>query len=114
MRALCSGERYRNLLRRSSRTRAIDGARLLHDEPRTRGEPVLEAGVAVPDVGADDQDGHPVRLRGFAGRKLVVYFYPKADTPGCTRESQAFRDIKGELDEAGAAIGGVSRDAVAP
>jgi len=74
---------------------------------------VLEAGTKVPDVGAPDQDGNEVRLRGFAGRKLVVYFYPKADTPGCTAESQAFRDVKDELSAAGAAIVGVSRDDVA-
>jgi len=71
---------------------------------------VLEAGVRVPDVGAPDQNGNPVRLRDFAGRKLIVYFYPKADTPGCTRESQAFRDIKAALTAAGADIVGVSRD----
>jgi len=71
---------------------------------------VLEAGTKVPDVGASDQDGNEVRLRGFAGRKLIVYFYPKADTPGCTAESQAFRDVKADLDAAGAQIVGVSRD----
>ena len=71
---------------------------------------MLEAGVRVPDVGAPDQNGNPVRLRDFAGRKLIVYFYPKADTPGCTRESQAFRDIKAALTAAGADIVGVSRD----
>jgi peroxiredoxin Q/BCP len=74
---------------------------------------VLEAGVKVPNVGASDQDGNNVRLRDFAGRKLVVYFYPKADTPGCTAESQTFRDLKGDLTAAGAAIVGVSRDTVA-
>ena len=74
---------------------------------------MLEAGAKVPSVGASDQDGNNVRLRDFAGRKLVVYFYPKADTPGCTAESQAFRDLKGDLTAAGAAIIGVSRDTVA-
>jgi peroxiredoxin Q/BCP len=74
---------------------------------------VLEAGAKVPDVGASDQDGKDVKLRDFAGRKLVVYFYPKADTPGCTRESQAFRDAKGDFAAAGADIVGVSRDDVA-
>ncbi len=73
---------------------------------------MLEAGAPVPDVGAEDQAGHDVKLRGFKGRKLVVYFYPKADTPGCTTESQAFRDLKGDLDAAGADIVGVSRDTV--
>jgi peroxiredoxin Q/BCP len=74
---------------------------------------VLEAGAQVPDVGAQDQDDRSVKLRDFKGRKLVVYFYPKADTPGCTAESQAFRDEKGDLDAAGADIVGVSRDTVA-
>ena len=74
---------------------------------------MIEVGAKVPDVGASDQDGNDVRLRSYAGRKLVVYFYPKADTPGCTTESQAFRDAKGELVGAGAEIVGVSRDDVA-
>ena len=74
---------------------------------------VLEAGVKVPDVGAPDQDGHDVRLRDFTGRTLVVYFYPKADTPGCTAETQAFRDLNDEFQKAGAAVVGVSRDTVA-
>ncbi len=74
---------------------------------------MLEAGTQLPDVAAPDQDGHPVRLRDFAGRKLVVYFYPKADTPGCTAETQAFRDLSPDFAAAGAAIVGVSRDTVA-
>ena len=73
---------------------------------------MLEAGAQVPNVGAQDQTGRDVNLRAFKGRKLVVYFYPKADTPGCTAESQAFRDLKAELDAAGADIVGVSRDTV--
>ena len=73
---------------------------------------MLEAGAQVPDVGAQDQAGNSVKLRGFKGRKLVVFFYPKADTPGCTAESQAFRDLKGDLNAAGADIVGVSRDTV--
>ncbi len=74
---------------------------------------MLEAGAQVPDVGAQDQDDRTVKLRDFKDRKLVVYFYPKADTPGCTAESQAFRDLKGDLNAAGADIVGVSRDTVA-
>lgn len=73
---------------------------------------MLEAGATVPDVGASDQDGHQVRLRDFGGRKLVVYFYPKADTPGCTAETQAFRDLAGDFGAAGATVVGVSRDSV--
>ena len=74
---------------------------------------MLAAGDSVPDVGAQDQDGRHVGLRDFAGRRLVVYFYPRADTPGCTAETQAFQDGKGELDASGAAVVGVSRDTVA-
>ncbi|MBV9438819.1 MAG: thioredoxin-dependent thiol peroxidase [Candidatus Eremiobacteraeota bacterium] len=73
---------------------------------------MLEAGVRVPDVGAPDQDGRNVRLRDYAGRRLVVYFYPKADTPGCTVETQNFRDELAALERAGAAVVGVSRDTV--
>lgn len=74
---------------------------------------MIEAGAQLPDAGAQDQDGRSVRLRDFKGRKLVVYFYPKADTPGCTAESQAFRDLKDDFAAAGADIVGVSRDTVA-
>lgn len=73
---------------------------------------MLEAGARVPDVGAPDQDGNEVRLRDFAPRKLVVYFYPKADTPGCTAETQAFRDLQADFAAAGASIVGVSRDTI--
>jgi peroxiredoxin Q/BCP len=74
---------------------------------------VLEEKATVPDVGADDQNGRRVDLRGFAGRMLVVYFYPKAGTPGCTVETQAFRDLDAKFEAAGASIVGVSRDTVA-
>ena len=74
---------------------------------------MLEEKAKVPDVGADDQNGRRVDLRSFAGRMLVVYFYPKADTPGCTVETQAFRDLAGRFEAAGASIVGVSRDTVA-
>ena len=74
---------------------------------------MLEAGAQVPDVGASDQDGHEIRLRDFTGRgNLVVYFYPKADTPGCTAETQAFRDLKRDFEAAGTTVVGVSRDTV--
>jgi peroxiredoxin Q/BCP len=73
---------------------------------------VLETGAKVPDVGALDQDGRNVRLKDFAGRNVVLYFYPKADTPGCTAETQAFRDLRAEFAKAGAEVVGVSRDTV--
>ena len=74
---------------------------------------MLEEKAKIPDVGADDQNGRRVDLRSFAGRRLVVYFYPKADTPGCTVETQAFRDLSRKFEAAGVSVVGVSRDTVA-
>lgn len=73
---------------------------------------MLEAGARLPDVGADDDAGQPVRLRDYGGKPLVVYFYPKADTPGCTNETKQFRDLYKRFRAKGAAVVGVSRDSV--
>lgn len=72
----------------------------------------LEEGTAAPDFSRTDQDGNTVRLADFAGRKLVVYFYPKAFTPGCTTESCDFRDRHESFSAAGYDIVGVSPDPV--
>jgi peroxiredoxin Q/BCP len=73
---------------------------------------MLEAGAKLPDVGADDDAGTPVHLRDLAKKTLVVYFYPKADTPGCTNETMQFRDLSDAFTKKGATIVGVSRDTV--
>ena len=75
---------------------------------------MLEAGAKLPDVGAEDDAGTPVHLRDLGGKKktLVVYFYPKADTPGCTNETIQFRDLSAQFAKKGATVVGVSRDAV--
>ena len=73
---------------------------------------MLEAGEAVPDVGAEDDAGDTVNLRDFAGKPLVVYFYPKANTPGCTDETKQFAALYKEFRKRGAAVVGVSRDSV--
>lgn len=73
---------------------------------------MLEAGAAVPDVGAEDDTGDPVRLRDFGGKPLVVYFYPKANTPGCTDETKQFAALYKEFRKKGAHVVGVSRDTV--
>ncbi|EJW11937.1 Thiol peroxidase, Bcp-type [Rhodovulum sp. PH10] len=67
-------------------------------------------GEPAPDFRLPRDDGSEVALSDFAGRALVVYFYPKADTPGCTREARAFSLLKDEFDAAGAAVLGVSAD----
>jgi peroxiredoxin Q/BCP len=73
----------------------------------------LQPGDAAPDFTLDDQDGSPVSLRDFRGRKVVVYFYPAAMTPGCTTQACDFRDSLASLQGAGYAVIGVSRDAPA-
>jgi peroxiredoxin Q/BCP len=74
----------------------------------------LGAGDRAPDFTLDDQDGQPVSLGDFRGRKnVVVYFYPKDDTPGCTKESCAFRDQYEAFADAGAEVIGISSDSSA-
>ena len=74
---------------------------------------MIEAGDAVPDFELPDQDGRPVRLKDFRGQRVVVYFYPKADTPGCTTQACGVRDRKADYAQAGAVVLGVSPDPVA-
>ena len=74
---------------------------------------MLETGQPAPDFTLPDQDGEPVTLAGLRGRKVVLYFYPKADTPGCTTQACGIRDRSGEYADAGATVLGVSPDPVA-
>ena len=69
---------------------------------------MLTAGDKAPDLNLADQNGTTVRLSEFAGRKVCVYFYPKADTPGCTQQSCLLRDLAGQIGDT--AIIGVSPD----
>jgi peroxiredoxin Q/BCP len=73
----------------------------------------LAAGKKVPDFTAKTSDGRPWRLADAHGSKLVIYFYPKDMTPGCTLEAQQFRDLQGAFRKAGATVLGVSRDSCA-
>ncbi len=72
----------------------------------------LKEGDAAPDFSAETDDGRRVSLADFRGRKLVLYFYPKDDTPGCTKEACAFRDGIARIRESGAEVLGVSADDV--
>lgn len=67
-------------------------------------------GDAFPDIAMEMPDGSRVKASDFAGRKLVVFFYPKDNTPGCTTENIDFSALKGEFDAAGVALLGVSKD----
>jgi thioredoxin-dependent peroxiredoxin len=70
------------------------------------------AGAKAPDFSLVGDDGRKVSLKDFRGKKLVLYFYPKADTPGCTREAIAFNGLKSAFGKADTAILGVSADPV--
>ncbi|MEE4204929.1 MAG: peroxiredoxin [Erythrobacter sp.] len=67
-------------------------------------------GDAMPDIAMETPDGGSVKPSDFAGKALVVFFYPKDDTPGCTTENKDFSALKGEFDAAGVALLGVSKD----
>ncbi|HEV7949781.1 MAG TPA: thioredoxin-dependent thiol peroxidase [Glaciihabitans sp.] len=70
----------------------------------------LEAGTEAPDFTLNDQDGASVSLKDFSGKKVVVYFYPAASTPGCTTQACDFRDNINSLASAGYQVLGVSKD----
>jgi peroxiredoxin Q/BCP len=74
---------------------------------------VIAPGEQAPDFDLPDQDGNPVRLSDLRGAPVVLYFYPKADTPGCTIQACGVRDHRGDYEAAGATVLGVSPDPVA-
>ena len=71
---------------------------------------MLQAGDTLPDVTLMDADGAPLSLSQFRGKPLVVYFYPKADTPGCTNEAKDFTALAAEFAAAGVPVVGISKD----
>ena len=75
--------------------------------------PTLKSGTKVPQFSLPMTGGGTWSLKDAAGSKLVIYFYPRDMTSGCTRESQDFRDLHGAFHEAGARVVGVSRDSLA-
>lgn len=72
---------------------------------------MLEPGDKAPDFILADQHGNDVRLKDFKGRRVLIFWYPKADTPGCTAQACGLRDVAGEIDDV--AILGISPDAPA-
>ncbi len=72
----------------------------------------ISIGQSAPDVRLVDDQGRAVRLSDFRGQPVVLYFYPKDDTPGCTREACAFRDGIAKIRQRGAVVLGVSADSV--
>jgi thioredoxin-dependent peroxiredoxin len=74
---------------------------------------VIEPGDDAPDFELPDQDGRAVKLSDFRGQPAVVYFYPKADTPGCTTQACGVRDHRADYAKTGAVVLGISPDPVA-
>lgn len=73
---------------------------------------MIEEGKKAPAFTLASSDGHETRLADCAGRWVVLYFYPRDDTPGCTLEAKDFRDARAELEERGAVVLGVSKDSI--
>ena len=74
---------------------------------------MLEAGSKAPAFTLPDQDGRTVSLEDFRGKKVILYFYPKDNTPGCTRQAQAFAALNGQFEAKNAVVIGVSKDSIA-
>ncbi|SEL05258.1 peroxiredoxin Q/BCP [Colwellia chukchiensis] len=70
----------------------------------------IEVGQVAPDFTLLDQNSNPVTLSEFKGKKVLVYFYPRASTPGCTVQAQGLRDTKAELDALNVVVLGISPD----
>jgi peroxiredoxin Q/BCP len=71
----------------------------------------LEEGSVAPEFALLSDEGSGVRLSDFLGQKVLIYFYPKADTPGCTKQACAVRDVYAEIESEGAVVIGISPDA---
>lgn len=76
-------------------------------------ESKLKVGEVAPDFELPDEKGRRVKLSDLRGKRVVVYFYPKDDTPGCTRQSCGFRDAYASIEERNAVVLGISPDASA-
>ena len=74
---------------------------------------MLQVGMPAPDFTLPDKEGNPVTLSSLRGRKVVLYFYPKDNTPGCTRQACAFAGRLSEFERRGVIVVGVSKDSVA-
>jgi peroxiredoxin Q/BCP len=71
---------------------------------------MVEEGKPAPDFELTSDSGEKVKLSSFRGKPVVLYFYPKSDTPGCTRQACGIRDVYGEFESKGAVVLGVSAD----
>jgi thioredoxin-dependent peroxiredoxin len=94
-----------------TRPRLADDGAGRHPAPVTLAR-MIQTGQQAPDFELPDHDGTPVRLSDLRGRPVVLYFYPKADTPGCTTQACGIRDHRADYEAAGVTVLGVSPDPV--
>lgn len=73
---------------------------------------MLPVGTKAPEFTLKDKDGNEVSLSDFAGKKVVLYFYPKDSTPGCTKQACSYRDNFGQFREKGVVVIGISKDSI--
>lgn len=73
---------------------------------------MLKIGDKAPDFTLENQDGREISLKDYRGQKVVLYFYPKDSTPGCTKQACGFRDVNKEIEGLGVKVFGVSKDSV--
>ena len=74
---------------------------------------MLEVGTKAPEFTLPDQNGNSISLSDFLGKKVVLYFYPKDNTPGCTKQACGFSELQPQFDEKGAVVIGISKDSTA-
>ena len=74
---------------------------------------MLEVGTKAPEFSLPDQNGDMHRLSEYAGKKVILYFYPRDNTPGCTKQESGFSELYPQIKEKGAVVLGVSKDSVA-
>src|SRR5580700_5052922 len=101
--------------KRHELTSKIEAAKVTADIPlryndERRGENFMEVNDKSPDFSTTDENGKEVALKDFRGKTVVLYFYPKADTPGCTKEACSFRDSYSAIKRTGVVLLGVSKD----
>ncbi len=73
---------------------------------------MLEMGMKAPEFTLNDKEGNPVSLSDFIGKKVVLYFYPKDNTPGCSRQACAFAAVYHQFEKLGVVVIGISKDSV--
>ncbi len=74
---------------------------------------MITVGTKAPDITLNDGNGNAVSLSDYLGKKVVVYFYPKDNTPGCTKQAQAFAELNEQIVAQGGVVVGISKDSVA-